>query len=170
MQKQVEDQKEISVASTTQEPSHSENQSTAEKPVADIDNLAEETKPGESGSDGASVSKGRPMSPSTLALMCDEQDTMFATAAAPNRLDVHSNASSQLPLEQGMTEAYGEQERIVLTKFRDCLNRLITLGEIKGESFIFSFSNFVTCLQIYAYVCFVCKFMHMFVSGKLMKL
>lgn len=79
------------------------------------------------------------MSPSTLALMCDEQDTMFTTAASPNRLEVHYNVSSQLPLEPGTTEAYEEQERIVLTKFRDCLNRLITLGEIKGKFSSFAF-------------------------------
>lgn len=73
------------------------------------------------------------MSPSTLALMCDEEDAMFTAAASPNRLEVHNNVSSQLPLEHRAAEAYEEQERIILTKFRDCLNRLITLGEIKGK-------------------------------------
>lgn len=73
------------------------------------------------------------MSPSTLALMCDEQDAMFTAAASPNRLEVQNNVSSQLPIENRATEAYEEQERIILTKFRDCLNRLITLGEIKGK-------------------------------------
>ncbi|XP_051131794.1 protein tesmin/TSO1-like CXC 5 isoform X2 [Andrographis paniculata] len=128
-EKQVEDQKETSMASTIQDPS----QCTAEKPGTDIQNQAEKTKPEESGSDGSVVSKGRPMSPSTLALMCDEQDTAFTTAARPDRLEVNSNASSHLPVEQ--SEAYGEQERIVLTKFRDCLNRLITLGEIKETKY-----------------------------------
>ncbi|XP_052200384.1 protein tesmin/TSO1-like CXC 5 isoform X2 [Diospyros lotus] len=95
-------------------------------------NQAEKISPDESSSDGMDTSKGRPMSPGTLALMCDEQDTMFMAAASPKVLLGHgSNPSSQLPPGQGMTEVYAEQERIVLTKFRDCLNRLITLGEIK---------------------------------------
>ncbi|KAK4391676.1 protein tesmin/TSO1-like CXC 5 [Sesamum angolense] len=94
--------------------------------------IRQKDNPEESGSDGADVSKGRPMSPSTLALMCDEANTIFTTTASIGSV-AHNNVSSQLPDEQGLTEAYVEQERIVLTKFRDCLNRLITLGEIKGK-------------------------------------
>ncbi|KAL3839887.1 hypothetical protein ACJIZ3_024478 [Penstemon smallii] len=86
--------------------------------------------------DGADVSKGRPMSPSTLALMCDEQDTMFSTTTSSNGLAKHNNNVSYHMLhEQGLTEAYEEQERIVLTKFRDCLNKLVTLGEIKERKY-----------------------------------
>lgn len=81
------------------------------------------------------------MSPSTLALMCDEGDTMFTSVASSSGL-VESNEPSQLPIEQGMAEAYAEQERIVLTKFRECLNRLITLGEIKGKSYHLCFALF----------------------------
>ncbi|CAH9143765.1 unnamed protein product [Cuscuta epithymum] len=65
--------------------------------------------------DDPNVFVARPLSPGTLALMCDEQETV----------------SSQLRRGQSMTEAYEKQEAIVLTKFRDCLNRLIALGEIK---------------------------------------
>ncbi|KAL0308603.1 UNVERIFIED_CONTAM: protein tesmin/TSO1-like CXC 5 [Sesamum radiatum] len=127
-----------SLASSTQDECQSQKQSVAENALThnpSFENQTEKTRTQESGSDGADVSKGRPMSPSTLALMCDEQDTVFSTDASPNRLEVHNNLSSQLPLEQGMTEAYAEQERIVLTKFRDCLNRLITLGEIKETKY-----------------------------------
>ncbi|KAK4415455.1 protein tesmin/TSO1-like CXC 5 [Sesamum alatum] len=133
-QNRAEDSRETSLASSTQDECQSQKQSVAENALTHYpssENQTGKTRPQESGSDGADVLKGRPMSPSTLALMCDEQDTVFTTAASPNRLEVHNNVSSQLPLEQGMTEAYEEQERIVLTKFRDCLNRLITLGEIK---------------------------------------
>ncbi|KAL7093599.1 hypothetical protein ACP275_11G049300 [Erythranthe tilingii] len=112
--------------------------------TSSFENQSEKNKNVESGSD--EVPKGRPMSPSTLALMCDEGDTiMFDTtnansAASTNGVAVHNNnnnnsnnnnVSSQLSDEQGPSEAYSEQERIVLTKFRDCLYRLITLGEIK---------------------------------------
>lgn len=87
----------------------------------------------DSSSDGADVPKGRPMSPGTLALMCDEQDAVFMASASPNGLMGNHNTSSLLPYGQGMTEVYAEQEKIVLTKLRDCLNRLITFGEIKGK-------------------------------------
>lgn len=87
----------------------------------------------DSSSDGADVPKGRPMSPGTLALMCDEVDAMFMASASSDGLMGHGNTSSQLPDGQGMTEVFTEQERIVLTKLRDCLNRLITFGEIKGK-------------------------------------
>lgn len=119
----------------------SQKESDAQKAVADdcsSANEADKISPDDSNSDGADVPKGRPMSPATLALMCDEQDTMFMSAASPNGLmGDRCNTSSQLPNGQGMTEVYAEQERIVLTKFRDCLNRLITFGEIKGKSILF---------------------------------
>lgn len=124
-EKESEDSRKNSLPSTVHDKPQSQKHSEAENR-------------GESCSDGADVSKGRPMSPSTLALMCDENDTMFNAAAAPNRLEVQNDESSQSPLEhRATTEAYEEQERIILTKFRDCLNRLITLGEIKGKWFSF---------------------------------
>ncbi|KAM7259780.1 hypothetical protein ACFE04_015521 [Oxalis oulophora] len=85
-------------------------------------------------SDGDDAPKSRSMSPGTLALMCDEQDTMLMSSSSSplNGLRPHkSRSASQLPSGQDTTEVYAEQERIVLTKFRDCLNRLITCGEIK---------------------------------------
>ncbi|XP_028950403.2 protein tesmin/TSO1-like CXC 5 isoform X2 [Malus domestica] len=125
---------ETSLASTTQDMLHSQKESDAQNAVADDRSSANDTdkiSPEDSNSDSADVTRGRPMSPGTLALMCDEQDTMFMSAASPNGLMGDGNTSSQLPNGQGMTEVYAEQERIVLMKFRDCLNRLITFGEIK---------------------------------------
>ncbi|KAG6431761.1 hypothetical protein SASPL_109844 [Salvia splendens] len=128
-----------SVASTIQDESRSQKHSESQKAQADhlpsSENQSDKAAPEESCSDGADVSKGRPMSPSTLALMCDEQDTVFTSARSPNRLHAQNNASPQLPLEHRTTEVYEEQERIILTKFRDCLNRLITLGEIKETTY-----------------------------------
>ncbi|GJM93059.1 hypothetical protein PR202_ga09581 [Eleusine coracana subsp. coracana] len=70
----------------------------------------------------------RPMSPGTLALMCDEQDAMFTTS---------HNAVSQEPVavNQNRSELYAEQERCVLTEFRDCLHRLVTCGKLKEERY-----------------------------------
>ncbi|KAK4370244.1 hypothetical protein RND71_009719 [Anisodus tanguticus] len=96
---------------------------------------AENIKADESRFDGFDVTKERPMSPGTLALMCDEQDTIFTAPAAPlNDLTrLGYNTSFQLPHEQSMTEIYPELERIMLTQTRDCLKKLITLGEIKDD-------------------------------------
>ncbi|XVE70436.1 hypothetical protein DITRI_Ditri10aG0072600 [Diplodiscus trichospermus] len=134
-EKRAEDQTGTSLASSIQERLQSQKDSDAEKTMADdrsSANQAEKAGPEDSSSDGTDMPKGRPMSPGTLALMCDEQDAMFMAAASPNGMMDHGcSTSSQLPYGQGMTEIYAEQERIVLTKFRDCLNRLITFGEIK---------------------------------------
>ncbi|XP_059634953.1 protein tesmin/TSO1-like CXC 5 isoform X2 [Cornus florida] len=130
---QAEDSMETALASSTQNSLQGQKEPNV-KAVGDdcsSGNQAEKIGPEECSSDGADVSKGRPMSPGTLALMCDEQDTMFMAASSPKLMGHGCNTSSQVPHRQGMTEAYAEQERIVLTKFRDCLNRLITLGEIK---------------------------------------
>ncbi|XP_015080428.1 protein tesmin/TSO1-like CXC 5 isoform X2 [Solanum pennellii] len=85
--------------------------------------------------DGADVSAERPISPGTLALMCDEQDTTFTAAAAPpnDLTSLSNNTSSQLPHGQGRAEIYPELESIVLAQTRDCLKKLITLGEIKEK-------------------------------------
>ncbi|KAB2024226.1 hypothetical protein ES319_D06G073400v1 [Gossypium barbadense] len=134
-EKQAEDQTETSLVSSTQDTLQSQKDFDAEKTVADdcsSANQADKVFPEDSSSDGADTPKESPMSPGTLALMCDEQDTMFMKAPSNGLTEHGCSTSSQLPYGQGMTEIYAEQERIVLTKFRDCLNRLITFGEIKG--------------------------------------
>ncbi|KAL2321277.1 hypothetical protein Fmac_030246 [Flemingia macrophylla] len=134
MEKHAEDQTETSLASSSQEQLPNQKEGHVEKTVTDdclSANQTDKISPENSSSDGTDVPKGRPMSPGTLALMCDEQDTMFMTAASPVGPMAHTrNTSSQFPYGQGMTEIYVEQERIVLTKFRDFLNRVITMGEI----------------------------------------
>ncbi|CAJ1936985.1 unnamed protein product [Sphenostylis stenocarpa] len=134
MDKYAEDQTETSLAFSTQDQLLSQKESNVEKAMADDDclsaNHTDKISPDNSCSDGADVPKGRPMSPGTLALMCDEQDT-FMTAASPVGSRPHAcNTSIQPHDGQGVTEVYAEQERIVLTKFRDFLNRVITMGEI----------------------------------------
>lgn len=131
MEKRLEDQPDISLASSSQEGLQRHKEFDVGKFVADDrsgPDRADKVGLHDSSSDGADAAKGRPMSPGTLALMCDEEDTIFMTASSSGGVMGHgSNTTS----DQGMTEAYAEQERIVLTKFRECLNKLITLGEIK---------------------------------------
>ncbi|KAL5079706.1 hypothetical protein RYX36_008127 [Vicia faba] len=134
VEKRTEDETQTCLASSTQEQPPSQKEVDVEKAVEDDCSSANQTdkiSPGDSCSDGADVSKGRPMSPGTLALMCDEQDTMFMTTASPIGPTTQAcNTSSQFPSGQGVTEVYAEQERVVLTQFRDFLNRVITMGEI----------------------------------------
>lgn len=89
----------------------------------------------------------RPMSPGTLALMCDEQDTMFTTS---------QNAVPQqtVAVKPNRSELYAEQERSVLTEFRDCLRKLVTYGRMKGTPNIpncHATANYWT----FFFVCFV---------------
>ncbi|KAL7164434.1 hypothetical protein ACSBR2_040365 [Camellia fascicularis] len=101
-------------------------------------------------SDGSDAQTRRPLSPATIALMCDEQDAMFMAVGSP---DAAASCSGNTTLKsshgQGfITELYAEQERIVLMKFWKFLNRLITCGSIKGES-LFCYSFLVFCFVIF---------------------
>ncbi|KAL6614475.1 hypothetical protein ACP70R_036745 [Stipagrostis hirtigluma subsp. patula] len=83
----------------------------------------------ESRTNGADDQKSnRPMSPGTLALMCDEQDTMFTTSE-------NAVAQQTAAVNQNRSELYAEQERCVLTEFRDCLRKLVTCGRMKEERY-----------------------------------
>lgn len=87
------------------------------------------------------VENARPISPGTLALLCDERDTMFMSSGPVDEVascskDTNQKSSS----EQGFTEVYAEQERVVLTRFWDYLNKLIIFGSIKGRDPLFLFT------------------------------
>uniref|UniRef100_A0ACD5VGT6 Uncharacterized protein n=1 Tax=Avena sativa TaxID=4498 RepID=A0ACD5VGT6_AVESA len=70
----------------------------------------------------------RPMSPGTLALMCDEEDTMFATSE-------NAVAEPTVAVNPNQSELYAEQEKCVLTEFRDCLRKLVQYGRMKEEKY-----------------------------------
>lgn len=82
-----------------------------------------------SGSDGGDMLNERPLSPGTRALMCDEEDSAFMQAGPQTGLASKSTIQKSNAYES--TRIYAEQERLVLTRFRDFLNRLITCGSIK---------------------------------------
>ncbi|KAE8682842.1 Protein tesmin/TSO1-like CXC 5 [Hibiscus syriacus] len=82
-EKWAEDQTETSLALSTQDRLQSHKDSDAEKTIADdcsSANQADRAGREDSSSDGADTPKQRPMSPGTLALMCDEEDKMFVEA------------------------------------------------------------------------------------------
>lgn len=128
-EKRAEDGEETPHASPTQD-SQSQDEQNVKIDTANA-NQTDRIVPDDSNLDGNDLPKSRPMSPLTLALRCDEQDTMFMAAGSPSGLTNHVHSSSSHLPEQSTSEVYAEQERIVLTKFRDCLNRLITFGELK---------------------------------------
>lgn len=84
------------------------------------------------GSDPVDVHHDRAMSPGTLELMCDEQDRTFLEAQSPS---VVVGCSKQPKMNssctEGFTDIYAEQERLVLTNFLNCLNKLVTSGSIQ---------------------------------------
>ncbi|CAL5205198.1 unnamed protein product [Lathyrus oleraceus] len=80
--------------------------------------------------------RNRPLSPETLELMCDEQDVMFFDTGSANGVAIENTKHNMIQKSSnsdGCTDTYAEQERLILTKFRDVLGGLITLGSIKGQ-------------------------------------
>ncbi|XP_027356876.1 protein tesmin/TSO1-like CXC 5 [Abrus precatorius] len=81
----------------------------------------------------------KPLSPETLALMCDEQDDMIFGNSSVNGVSCNSTDQNMIRKSSnsnGCSDVYGEQERLVLTKFLDVLRRLSTLGSIKGQAIV----------------------------------
>lgn len=98
------------------------------------ENRGDADRSGNSEADVDDVQNGRPPSPGTRALMCDEEDAMFMEAVPPNALVDHSrNITQKSSNWHECIEVYAEQEKVVLTRFRDFLNQLITCGSIKGK-------------------------------------
>ncbi|XP_010438363.1 PREDICTED: protein tesmin/TSO1-like CXC 5 [Camelina sativa] len=125
----VEDQTDTSLASSAQDHSQENKDAADVEMVAADGNQADKSGPDDSNSDGADASKAKPLSPATLALMCDEQDTIFMVSAAPPNGSVDPRGCGTN--SQSQSEIYAEQEKVVLTKFRDCLSRLISYAELK---------------------------------------
>ncbi|XP_017409175.1 protein tesmin/TSO1-like CXC 5 isoform X1 [Vigna angularis] len=73
----------------------------------------------------------RPLSPETLALMCDEQDNMFFGNTSADGAAYQNMIQKSLNSDES-SDAYGEQERLIMTKLLDVLRELVTLGSIKG--------------------------------------
>ncbi|KAJ4951400.1 hypothetical protein NE237_028232 [Protea cynaroides] len=130
-----EDHMESSLVYSTQEKEDTRKELDDEKVVVDdrtSGNEANKMHTDDSGSDGANIENGRSLSPGTLALMCDEQDTMFTSAPSPNGTMCHGRKTSvRWPRGQGMSEIYMGQEKLVLTKFRDYLWKITASAQIK---------------------------------------
>ncbi|KMT18006.1 hypothetical protein BVRB_2g032000 [Beta vulgaris subsp. vulgaris] len=96
-----------------------------------IDEQALRICTGSSGLDESDALNGRPASPGTMALMCYEQEAVLMEEGSREFIVDSQNKAPETSCEQQITESFIEQERVVLTRFRDFLNRLITCGSIK---------------------------------------
>ncbi|KAI4316134.1 hypothetical protein L6164_024142 [Bauhinia variegata] len=74
----------------------------------------------------------RPLSPATLALMCDEEDETFLADGSANGVAYCGQHMTQKSSNADRcTYLYEQQERLVLTRFWDFLRGLITRGSVK---------------------------------------
>ncbi|KAL2620666.1 hypothetical protein R1flu_000871 [Riccia fluitans] len=109
--------KEDETAQLDQEKSEEKN--AGDEAVAGDLAAAESSSGGEDG-DTENVRKKRAMSPGTLALMCDEQDTLFTAPSSPT-----GATSAGGPYASLVTE----RERVILSEFRDCLRSIVSVGK-----------------------------------------
>lgn len=80
--------------------------------------------------DGDDDRPQRPMSPGTLALMCDEKDPLFTAPPSPvGGMAAEEVSTSGLPHSAVL---YAEQERAILLEYRDCLRRIVSVGKRRG--------------------------------------
>ncbi|RRT43127.1 hypothetical protein B296_00028572 [Ensete ventricosum] len=137
---EMESQVESAVLPSEQEIDQRQKDGERQKASADEHSSeipAEKTSAEESESDcGDGQKGGRPMSPGTLALLCDEQDTVFMTSQATGTAPRSSN-------NHNTSEVYAEQERCVLTEFRDYLLKLVTYGRMKDQV---DYKNLLPCV------------------------
>lgn len=99
-------------------------------------NKAERDRSHDSGANGGHMENGRPPSPE-IDLMCHEQEMMFMEVGSPTGVRglLQSKTQKSSSGNEG-SELYAEQEKLILTRFRDFLNRLIIWGSIKGKFFL----------------------------------
>ncbi|KAK4792505.1 hypothetical protein SAY86_022940 [Trapa natans] len=69
----------------------------------------------------------RPTSPATLALLCDERDSLFVEEGLQKGMACQPLSTSNGVYRYGSIEVYAEQEKLVLTNFHDFLSNLVIL-------------------------------------------
>ncbi|KAG0465586.1 hypothetical protein HPP92_019750 [Vanilla planifolia] len=128
----MEEQTESSLASSSHDKDDTRNEAEHKKASADdclSGTHADRMSTGESVSDLVEPQKiVEPMSPGTLALMCDEQDMMFMASHEPT-------PPPNISFNQSKTKVYPEQEKCVLMGFRESLLKLINCGASKEAKF-----------------------------------
>ncbi|XP_056166825.1 protein tesmin/TSO1-like CXC 6 isoform X2 [Syzygium oleosum] len=117
---------------------HGQKDSAVQKGVNDDNlhrNLAEREGTTDLASSGEALQNDRPVSPETLALMCEEKDAILMADRLENGVDDHTcPTSGRFNSGRDRTGIYVEQEKVVLTTFLHFLDNLITHGS-KGTLF-----------------------------------
>ncbi|KAI5079934.1 hypothetical protein GOP47_0005413 [Adiantum capillus-veneris] len=90
--------------------------------VADASNSNTDAAESEVGADGPRQSA---MSPGTLALMCDEQDSVFTGPPSPSG---PTAAGLTVQSSSILAHVHADQEKAILSEFRDCLRRIVSVG------------------------------------------
>ncbi|KAM7275064.1 hypothetical protein ACFE04_016930 [Oxalis oulophora] len=121
---------------TVAEKYFSKNGNDSQNSISDdglTSNLTDSDKGNDLGSDGVDVKSKRPLSPGTRALMCDEENTILRADATTGVSDHCKNTTQTQEMSNGheSSDTYAEQEKAVLTRFRDFLTRLVTYGTIR---------------------------------------
>lgn len=118
-----------SVATKEEEKTQLENEAgTEEKASTSTGEIAiGEPNSGAEDGDMENGRKKRAMSPGTLALMCDEQDTLFTAPPSP---------SGGLFSAGPYPSLIAERERVILSEFRDCLRSIVSVGKRRGKFLI----------------------------------
>lgn len=97
-----------------------------------LESASVERTPPVTGSEDGDVDTARPqrpMSPGTLALMCDEKDPLFTAPPSPTGGPTQEDISSTT---SHAAQLHAEQERAILLEYRDCLRRIISVGKRRG--------------------------------------
>lgn len=104
------------------------------------DRAAPATGPDDGDADGPQ----RPTSPGTLALMCDEKDPLFTAPPSPigglAAEDIGTCGSSHAAL------LHAEQEQAILLAYRDCLRRIISVGNRRASQYSNDISHSEMCV------------------------
>ncbi|CAK9136396.1 unnamed protein product [Ilex paraguariensis] len=121
-------QNETLAVSSSQESKNFQNEDVQKSSVIQADRVQMDACE----SDGDDIQNGRAISPGMLALMRDEQESMFAVVGSSAGVAGCCEKTTMMPPSmQGFNEVHPEQERIVLTTFWNFLSRLITCRSIE---------------------------------------
>lgn len=120
----------ISAAKDQETKNSCREEETVEKRLAaDASNTNMEARESEAGADGLKQSA---MSPGTLALMCDEQDSVFTGPPSPSGLNTGGLAPQKSSIS---AHVHAEQEKAILSEFRDCLRRIVSVGNKRATQY-----------------------------------
>lgn len=113
----------VTFAAKSHQETKNPEEAMEKRVAADASNTNMDAVESEAGADGP---KQTAMSPGTLALMCDEQDSVFTGPPSPS--GGPNTCGSNLQNSSLLEHVHAEQEKAILSEFRDCLRRIVSVG------------------------------------------